>query len=97
VTASGPHGTWRLAAAASATLAVCVAIGCGGEREMRDSHEMPDTMEVIRAMHDASERDALLDTMPGGEMVRGDSAAEMELLEKKVESSEAEPALERSP
>ena len=34
-------------------------------------------------MQDPAARDAMLDTMPGGEMARGDSAAEMRLLDSK--------------
>ncbi len=50
---------------------------------MTEQVEMPDTMKVMRAMHDAAPRDAMLDTMSGGEMARGDSAAEMRLLDRK--------------
>lgn len=45
---------------------------------------MSDSMPVARAMHDAKARDSMLDTMPGGEMVRGDSAAAARLLKKKM-------------
>lgn len=62
---------------------VLVLAACGREGEMAEQVEMPDTMEVIRAMHDAAARDSMLDSMPGGEMARGDSAAEMRLLERK--------------
>ena len=34
--------------------------------------------------HDGSARDRMLDTMPGGEMARGDSAVSMQLLKKKM-------------
>ena len=51
---------------------------------MPDHVEIPDTMAVIRAMHDAAARDSMLDTMPGGEMARGDSAAAMRLLKQKM-------------
>lgn len=51
---------------------------------MAEEVEMPDTMPVVRAMHDAEARDSMLDTIPGGEMVRGDSAASMELLKDKM-------------
>ena len=37
---------------------------------MPEQVEMPDTMEVMRAMQDPAARDAMLDTMPGGEMAR---------------------------
>jgi len=63
---------------------VMVASACGTERQMRDRLEMPDTMDVMRAMADEGVRDSLMDVMPGGEMARGDSAAVMELLERKL-------------
>ena len=63
----------------------CVALlSCRRERPMPDMVEMPDTMAVVRAMHDAAARDAMLDTVPGGEMARGDSAASMTLLKSKM-------------
>ncbi len=71
-------------AAAGIVLVATFALSCGNEREMRDSLEMIDTTEVMRAMRDAASRDALLDTMPGGEMARGDSTAAMTLLKKKM-------------
>ncbi len=51
---------------------------------MAESMDMPDTMAVQRALHEPARRDALLDTMPGGEMAIGDSAVEMELLKDKM-------------
>ncbi len=72
-------------------LAIALALGtalalaaCRRERDMPEHVEMPDTMPVIRAMHDAAARDSMLDTMPGGEMARGDSAAAMRLLKRKM-------------
>lgn len=59
-------------------------LACGEERDMPEVVEMPDQQAVERAMHDDEDRDALLDTMPGGEMARGDSLAEMKLLEEKM-------------
>jgi hypothetical protein len=56
---------------------------CDAERDMPERLEMPDTTDVIRAMEDEAARDSLMDVMPGGEMARGDSAATMELLERK--------------
>ena len=50
---------------------------------MPEQVEMPDTMQVMRAMQDPVARDAMLDTMPGGEMARGDPTAEMRLLDGK--------------
>jgi hypothetical protein len=63
--------------------AVAFAAWCGSERDMPERLEMPDTMDVIRAMEDELARDSLMDVMPGGEMARGDSTAAMELLERK--------------
>jgi len=51
---------------------------------MPERVEMADTMPVMRAMENAAARDSMLDTMPGGEMVRGDSAAAMRLLKEKM-------------
>lgn len=66
-------------------LAACVAAaGCGREREMAETMQLPDTMEVMPAIGDPKARDAMLDTMPGGEMARGDSAAEVRLLKEKM-------------
>jgi hypothetical protein len=67
-------------ALAAALVTVC---GCHRERDMPDRMEMPDSMPVVGAMHDAAMRDSMLDVMPGGEMARGDSAASMRLLENK--------------
>jgi hypothetical protein len=59
--------------------------GCARtERDMAERAELPDTMPVVRAMHDDHARDRMLDTMPGGEMARGDSSASMRLLKKKM-------------
>jgi hypothetical protein len=67
-----------------AIAAVILASGCRKQREMADHVEMPDTMPVVRAMHDPVARDSMLDTIPGGEMARGDSAAAMNMLKKKM-------------
>jgi hypothetical protein len=40
-------------------------------------------MPVVRAMHEPGARDSMLDTIPGGEMARGDSAAAQKLLRRK--------------
>jgi len=63
--------------------ALVLAAACSAERDMPERLEIPDTMDVMRAMEDAAMRDSLMDVMPGGEMARGDSAAAMELLERK--------------
>lgn len=59
-------------------------MGCGQERDMPERAEMPDSMPLMRAMHQPDVRDSMLDTIPGGEMARGDSAAAMRLLKKKM-------------
>jgi hypothetical protein len=51
---------------------------------MPERTEMPDSRPVVRAMHQPAARDSMLDTLPGGEMARGDSAAAMKLLKKKM-------------
>jgi hypothetical protein len=66
-----------------AVVATLAAVACGREQDMPDTMEMPDTMDVMRAMESQAVRDSLMDVMPGGEMARGDSAAAMELLERK--------------
>ncbi len=68
----------------AAILTLCVLNGCEPQGEMAESVDMPDTMAVRRALEEPARRDALLDTMPGGEMAIGDSAAEMELLKDKM-------------
>ena len=68
----------------AACLLAVAAYGCGRDAEMADTVEMPDTATIMRAMSDAEARDSMMDTIPGGEMVRGDSTAEMRLLKKKM-------------
>jgi pimeloyl-ACP methyl ester carboxylesterase len=58
--------------------------GCRSERDLAERAEMPDTMVVHHAMEDATARDGVLDTMPGGEMARGRQTAEMRLLGDKM-------------
>jgi hypothetical protein len=60
-----------------------MALACGRERDMPERLEMPDTMPIVRAMQDAEMRDSMMDTIPGGEMARGDPTASMELLRRK--------------
>ena len=57
---------------------------CARERDMPEQVTMPDTMPVVRAMHSASARDSMLDTIPGGEMARGHSTAALKLLKEKM-------------
>jgi hypothetical protein len=60
-----------------------LAPACGREGDMPERLEMPDTMPIMRAMQDAQARDSMMDTIPGGEMARGDSAASTQLLRRK--------------
>ena len=64
--------------------AAMAAAACAPEREMAERAEMPDTMEVKRALEHPRARDSMLDTLPGGEMARGDSAAAERLLRDKM-------------
>ncbi len=80
---SGIPLVWRRVKSGLGLGIVLVLAACGREGEMPEQVEMPDTMEVMRAMRDPAARDAMLDTMPGGEMARGDSTAEMQLLDNK--------------
>jgi hypothetical protein len=57
---------------------------CGRTRDMPERVELGDSMPVVKAMKDMRAADSMLDTMPGGEMARGDSAAAMKLLKKKA-------------
>lgn len=56
---------------------------CTRNQDMPEHLEMPDSMEIMKAMDDEVMRDSMLDMMPGGEMAHGDSAAAMELLKRK--------------
>jgi len=51
---------------------------------MPEKVDLRDTMPVVRAMADMKAADSMLDTMPGGKMARGDSAAAMRLLKRKT-------------
>lgn len=84
------RGHLTVAALAALSLATLGLAACEPQEEMAESLDMPDTMAVQRALEEPRRRDALLDTMPGGEMAIGDSAAEMELLEDKM-PGEGEP------
>lgn len=74
----------RLTSALGVLAVALTAAGCPKQREMADEVEMPDSMPVVRAMHDPAAMDSMLDTIPGGEMARGDSAAATTLLKKKM-------------
>lgn len=61
-----------------------VVVSCAPERDMAERAEMPDTMEVKRALEKPRARDSMLDTLPGGEMARGDSTAAEQFLRDKM-------------
>ena len=63
---------------------VLLAGACGKTRDMPEKVEVRDTMPVMKAMQDMHAADSMLDTMPGGEMARGDSASAMKLLKMKA-------------
>ena len=67
-----------------AVLLIAAVAACAPERDMPDRAEMPDTMEIKRALEEPRARDSMLDTLPGGEMVRGDSTAAERLLREKM-------------
>jgi len=59
-----------------------LAAACGKNRPMADKAETPAAHST--AMMPPARMDSMLDTMPGGEMVRGNDSATMRLLKKKV-------------
>jgi len=64
---------------------VCLAFAaCSTEQDMPETVDMQDSMPLVRAIDDMSAADSMLDTLPGGEMARGDSAAARRLLLDKV-------------
>ena len=66
---------------------VCIlalAAGCGRTRDMPEHVDVTDSMQVKRAMQNMKAADSMLDSMPGGKMARGDSAAMIRLLKKKM-------------
>ena len=65
-------------------LAIVAVLACGRTRDMPEKVDMHDSTSVIRAMKDMKAADSMLDTVPGGKMARGDSAASMKLLKKKM-------------
>jgi len=58
-------------------------VACTRNQDMPETMEMPDSMEIMKAMGDEAMLDSMLDVMPGGEMARGDSAAAKELMRRK--------------
>jgi hypothetical protein len=59
-----------------------LALACGENRPMADRVEMPHIDSAVLA--NPMKADSLLDTMPGGEMVRGSPGAAARLLETKT-------------
>ena len=70
--------------AVALAIAAAASPACGRDRDMPERAEMADSMPVKRAMGNKAAADSMLDTMPGGEMARGDSAAQARLLKKKM-------------
>ncbi|UCC73168.1 MAG: hypothetical protein JSV86_00965 [Gemmatimonadota bacterium] len=66
------------------TTMAALAVACGRERDMPERVEMPDSAAVMRALSSEAALDSMLDTIPGGEMARGDSATAAALLKKKM-------------
>jgi hypothetical protein len=67
-----------------AGLLAAAVTACGADRDMARSADMPDTAQVQRALTERQARDSMLDTLPGGEMARGDTAAARKLLSEKM-------------
>lgn len=72
----------RLTPGLAVALLACLA--CTRQQPVRQHVDLSDTAALRRAMEDARARDSMLDTIPGGAMVRGDSAAELRLLRRKM-------------
>jgi hypothetical protein len=68
-----------------AVVLVMTVAACGTERDMPESVEMADTASIMRALENPAAGDSMMDTLPGGEMVRGDSAAVEGLLRDKIQ------------
>jgi hypothetical protein len=83
-----PVRRWLLAAVSAAAVAACTP-----DADMPATAEMPDTAEVRRAIEETGARDSMLDTLPGGEMARGDSAAARRLLQDKMPWAPADSAV----
>ncbi len=65
-------------------LACGAAFACGRDRPMADMVELPHADTTMLA--DRAKLDSMLDTMPGGEMARGNDSAAMRLMRKKAVS-----------
>lgn len=58
------------------------ALACRENRPTADHTVMPPADSTM--MHDPMKADSMLDTMPGGEMARGNDSAAMRLIKKKM-------------
>ena len=65
-------------------VAALVAAGCQKNRPMADREEHP---PADSALMNPMKADSMLDTMPGGEMARGNDSAAMRMIRKKTSPS----------
>ncbi len=72
----------RLIAGAALLTAILTLSACRENRPMADQVDMPEADSTM--MSDMIRADSMLDTMPGGEMVRGSDSATTRLLKKKM-------------
>ncbi|MGH7698940.1 MAG: hypothetical protein ACREMJ_00240 [Gemmatimonadales bacterium] len=63
-------------------LLALAALACRENRPMADRVELPHVDSAM--LTDMPKLDSLLDTMPGGEMVRGNESAAMRLIKRKM-------------
>ena len=75
----------RLCLCLGAGVPALLTAGCEEDREMAEQMEMPDPTQIMEVLGDEVMMDSMLDVMPGGEMVRGDSAAAERLLRRKLQ------------
>lgn len=62
--------------------ALVLATSCRENREMADRVELPVMDSTL--IREPMKLDSMLDTMPGGEMVRGNDSAAVRLIKKKM-------------
>jgi len=63
-------------------VAAVVVAGCGHTRPMADKVEMPRVDSTV--LTNRARMDSMLDTMPGGLMVKGNDSAAHRLIKKKM-------------